>query len=181
MVKENPALNANLVRTLAACLGIAALCETTPGAVAKDFAVPAGEVVLTASGQIAQHNNGPALQLDREQLAALPQHHFRTTTVWTEGKSEFSGVLLKDFIAAVGATGSTIALTASNDYQIIIPMNEVYDDGPLLALEQDGKPLTMRTKGPVWLIYPYDDNAEYRSEKTFARSIWQLDRIDFED
>ena len=148
-------------------------------AAAEDFAAPKGQVILTASGLIAQANNSATLELDQDQLAALPQHSFTTATTWTEGTPTFQGVLLKDYIAAVGATGTTITLTALNDYQITMPMADVRDDGPMLAYLMDGKPMSLRDKGPVWLIYPYDANADYRTEQTYARSIWQLDRIEF--
>ncbi len=148
---------------------------------AETFNPPKGPIVLTVQGQIAAHNAQDGLALDADQLAALPQHSFSTSTVWTEGTSVFSGVLLKDFIAAVGAHGTVVTLTALNDYQINIPMAEMADDGPLLALEQDGKPLTARTKGPIWLIYPFDDNPAYRTEETYSRAIWQLDKISFSD
>ena len=87
--------------------------------------------------------------------------------------------MLKDFIAAVGATGTTINLTALNHYQITMPFADVKDDGPLLAYLMDGKPMSVHEKGPVWLVFPSDANADYRTEQTYARSIWQLDRIEF--
>ena len=49
----------------------------------------------------------------------------------------------------------------------------------MLAYLMDGKTMSVREKGPLWLIYPFDDNADYRSEETYAHSIWQIARIDF--
>lgn len=158
------------------------LCLTTAGvAVAQDFSAPQGEVILTVSGQIGKTNGEGTLQLDAAHYASLPQHEFTTSTTWTEGTPTFKGVLLKDLIAAVEATGGTINLTALNDYKISMPMADVRDDGPLLAYMMDGKPMSVRDKGPIWLVFPYDDNADYRTEQTYARSIWQLDRIEFAD
>lgn len=160
---------------MAAALG----AMTASGAQADGFAAPTGEVMLTASGAITVTNVEGTLALDIDQLAALPQHSFKTSTTWTEGVSTFQGVLLKDFIAAVGATGTTMNLTALNDYAISMPLADVKDDGPLLAYLMDGKTMSLRDKGPVWLVYPYDENPEYRTEQTYSRSIWQLDRIEF--
>lgn len=160
--------------------GLVALALLTTGlAHAQGFASPKGAVILTATGQITATNCAAGLQLDLDQLAALPQHSFATSTTWTDGITTFQGVLLKDYIAAIKATGSTITLTALNDYSIAIPMADVGNDGPLLAYLMDGKPMSLRDKGPIWLVYPYDANAAYRTEQTYARSIWQLDRIDF--
>ncbi len=160
-------------------LAVAVISLAALSARADEFAAPTGEVLLTASGQITAKNADDALKLDQAQLAALPQHSFTTSTTWTEGTPTFQGVLLKDYIAAIGATGTTITLTALNDYTISMPMADVKDDGPLLAYLMDGKTMSLRDKGPIWLVYPYDTNADYRTEQTYARSIWQLDRIEF--
>ena len=40
--------------------------------------------------------------------------------------------------------------------------------------------MSRRDKGPLWVIYPYHDNIDYRSETIYSRSIWQLDRIEAE-
>lgn len=157
----------------------AALVMAGSMAFAHDFAAPKGAVLLTATGSITATNNEAALALDQDQLAALPQHVFTTSTTWTEGTPTFQGVLLKDYIAAIGATGKTITLTALNDYKITMPLADVRDDGPMLAYLMDGKPMSLRDKGPIWLVYPYDANADYRTEVAYARSIWQLDRIEF--
>lgn len=160
---------------LAACL----IALATAAAVADDFAAPGGDVILTLSGMITATNGAAILRLDQTQLADLPQQGFSTATPWTEGTVSFQGVLLKDLISAVGATGGTITLTALNDYQITMPIAEVRDDGPLLAYLMNDQPMSLRDKGPVWLVFPYDSNADYRTEQAYARSIWQLDRIEF--
>ena len=82
-------------------------------------------------------------------------------------------------IAAVGATGSSVNMTALDDYVISMPTADVNDDGPMLAYLIDGKPMSVRDKGPIWLLYPYDENADYRTEESYSRSIWQLVRVEF--
>ena len=42
----------------------------------------------------------------------------------------------------------------------------------------NGDVMLVRNKGPLWVVYPYDENPEYRSEVIYSRSIWQLDRIE---
>jgi hypothetical protein len=153
-------------------------CLTTL-AWADDFTAPKGEVLLTIKGSIAATNLGDSLQLDQDQLAALPQTSFTTSTTWTSGTPTFQGVLLKDLIAAVGATGKTITLKAANDYAITLTTDDVKQDAPLLAYLMDGKTMSLREKGPVWMVYPYDQNDAYRTEETYSRSIWQLTEITF--
>lgn len=158
-----------------------ALALSTPAVLAEDMPAPTGEVILTVAGNISTTNGGGTLALDAELFASLPQHEFTTTTIWTDGSSTYSGVLLRDLLLAAGATGGTVTLTALNDYQITMPAADALEDGPLLANLSDGQPMSVRDKGPVWLIYPYDDVAAYRTEQTYARSIWQLTRIEIAD
>jgi hypothetical protein len=148
-------------------------------ALADDFAAPNGDVLLTITGSITAKNGADSLQLDYDQLASLPQTTFTTSTTWTPGTPTFTGVLMKDLIAAVGATGETITLTAANDYAITLPLDDVQADAPLLAFLMDGQPMSLRDKGPVWMVYPYDAEEKYRTEETYSRSIWQMTAISF--
>ncbi len=146
---------------------------------ADTFAPPKGEAIVTIKGAITASNTPDGLVLDLDQLKALPQHSFTTSTTWTEGKSTFQGVLLKDLIAAVGAYGTNVTITALDDYANTMPTTDAKEDGPMLAYLMDGKTMSVREKGPLWLIYPFDDNAEYRNEEVYAHSIWQIARIEF--
>ena len=145
-----------------------------------DFYAPAqGTPIVMVRGAITATNSADGLVLDLDQLKSLPQHSFTTSTPWTEAKATFQGVLLKDFIAAVGATGTTVTITALDDYTNSIPITDAKDDGPMLAFLKDGELISIRDKGPLWLIYPFDDNAEYQTEETYAHSVWQIARIEF--
>lgn len=161
--------------------GLAVVTLPAGQALAEQLPAPTGDVILRISGAIANTNVDGALALDADLLASLPQHSLTTGTMWTEGTATYSGVLLRDLLAAAGATGAEMTLRAVNDYHITMPTAAVADDGPLLAYLVDGKALSLRDKGPIWLIYPFDDVAEYRTEEYFARSIWQLDRIEVTD
>lgn len=156
------------------------ICSALPLA-AFDLPEPAGDVILTVSGAIATTNADGVAKFDIDLLNSLPQHSFTTTTIWTEGANTYQGVLLKDLLEAIGAAGSTISATALNDYQISFPASEIGDDAPLVAYLADGKPMSVREKGPLWLIYPFDGNSDYRTEETYARSIWQMDRLNIAD
>ena len=43
----------------------------------------------------------------------------------------------------------------ANDYAITLPLDDVQADAPLLAFLMDGQPMSLRDKGPVWMVYPY--------------------------
>ncbi|RYH00523.1 oxidoreductase, partial [Salipiger sp. IMCC34102] len=74
--------------------------------------------------------------------------------------------------------GGTLLATAINDYTVEIPVSDAVEGGPIIAYQMDGAEMQVRDKGPLWIVYPYDDTPEYRSEVIYSRSIWQLDRIE---
>ncbi|MBN9886945.1 oxidoreductase [Salipiger abyssi] len=144
---------------------------------AAELPAPAGPPLLTVTGQITRTNDGDSARFDRAMLEAMTQTSFTTRTIWTDGEQRFTGVALHDLLAALGATGSTIRATAINDYAVDIPREDWETGAPIIAHSNNGRPMSLRDKGPLWIIYPYDSDRAYQSEQVYARSIWQLDRI----
>ena len=101
----------------------------------------------------------------------------KTTTIWTTGEQTFVGVSLGAFLKAIDAKGSKLRATAINDYAVEIPVTDAVTGGPIIAYLLDGKEMSVRNKGPLWIIYPYDSSSDFRTEVIYSRSIWQLDRI----
>ncbi len=145
--------------------------------VAETIPDPSGDVVLTLSGVFQNENSGDSVKLDMDMLNALPQQSFLTTTIWTEGDVEFTGVSLRAVLDYVGFSGTRIEAIASNDYKIEIPASDVTEEAPLLAYLMNGEEMSSRGKGPLWIVYPYDSDVKFRTEVIYSRSIWQLERI----
>lgn len=186
---RNPAVRAAAIKggairgihgLLALIVLVAGLLTGQPSAHARPLGTPEGTVLLTVTGAIAQTNRGGAMAFDRAMLKQLPRTSFTTATIWTEGAHRFTGVKLSDLLDAVAATGDTLRATALNDYEVKMPL-EAARDGALLAYAMDGEAMSVRDKGPLWIVYPYDADTAYQSETIYARSIWQLDRIHIED
>lgn len=144
---------------------------------AADLAKPQGETILTISGAITNFNGEGSAVFDAEMLARLPMVEFETSTTWTAGQQEFTGVSLVDLLAYVGSEGTSISATAINDYAVEIPLSEITDGAPILAYMMNGSPMSVRDKGPLWVVYPYDSDPKYQTEVVYSQSIWQLDRI----
>lgn len=108
----------------------------------------------------------------------MPQVAFATNTIWTEGEKRFSGVKLIDLLAVVQPKGSSLRLIALNDYQVEVALNDPMMRHALLATRIDDKAMSVREQGPIWIVFPYDSSADLRTEVAYARSIWQLNRID---
>jgi hypothetical protein len=121
---------------------------------------------------------GQVTPFDRSSLEAMRQATYRTSTIWTDGVREFRGVPLNEVLRAVGVTSGKVVFVATNDYSAEMPVEEVTADVPLLALTIDGHPMTLRDKGPVWVVFPYDQSTEYQSEVVYSRSVWQMVRIE---
>lgn len=119
------------------------------------------------------------LKLTEAELMAMPQVTIRTSTEFTDGVIAFSGPLARDVIARAGVGKATTAhLVAANDYAVDIPIADFFDYDVVLALVADGKRLTMRDKGPIWVVYPFDDHKALNDPIYNARSIWQLTTVE---
>lgn len=143
------------------------------------MAVPAvaEQVVLTISGDVLPPPDGEAWTFDMKALRALPSDRIETATIWTDGVQVFEGVPLNALLEHVGAADGIIEAVALNDYAVTIPTTDAVENGPILAYERNGGRISVRDKGPLWIVYPFDDNRDYKSEEYYSRSIWQLDRL----
>lgn len=147
-------------------------------AVAQDLPAPKGDVLLTVSGAVTTQNSETGVELDFAMLEELERRRVETSTIWTEGKQVFEGVSLSVLVEALGLEGTTLRASAVNDYAVDIPMSDAIEGGPIVAYLLNGAEMSLRDKGPLWIIYPYDENADFRTEVIYSRSIWQLNRIE---
>ena len=155
--------------TLLALPLMSAADQTAPGR--------AGRTVLTLSGDITAGGAQGRLDLDMAALAALPQHSFTTRTPWYPQPVQFTGPLLRDVLALAGARGHQLTAVALNDYRVDLPVADAQRWNVIVARLQDGKPMSVRQKGPLFIVYPFDDSEELRSERYYGRSAWQLRRL----
>jgi hypothetical protein len=141
-------------------------------------ASPSGPVILTVSGNIAHSGReGDEVQFDRAMLEALPQHEFETATPWTDGRSLYRGPLMRDLLTHLGIEGDSVHVEALNDYEAEIPISDFYDYDVILALAKDGIAIPIREYGPLWVLYPFDQDEALLSEKIRFRAVWQVMQI----
>lgn len=114
--------------------------------------------------------------LSRDQLSERHLKKITTTTPWTEGLQDFEGVPLKSLIQK-STENAQVRLSALNDYTVTLPASELNDEYPIVAFRRNGKELSVRERGPFWIIYPFDQ-PKFKSEKYFAQSVWQLKDIE---
>lgn len=157
-----------------------ACAAATPVVCAQGLDTPQGKTVLSVSGKIGEKNKGELAVFDMAMIEALPQHSFTTRTPWYDKPVKFTGPLLADVLAAVKASGTTVSAVAINDYKISIPIEDVGHHGVLMARLINDKPISVRHKGPLFVVYPFDKAAELRTSTYYERSIWQLKALDIQ-
>ena len=156
------------------------LFPTLAGAGQAALRPPAGEVLLRVRG-VAQHlqNLQEDAAFDFDMLQDLAVDSFTTRSPWAEAPQTFRGTPLSALLARLSIRQGTLRARASNDYVITIPVSDAVPEGPLIAWEVDGKRLDLRSRGPLWLIYPFDRDPRWRTERVYSSCIWQLNALDW--
>jgi len=164
-------MTTNGIFSLARAVFIAAIVATQGNAGTADATET--PVLEVTAGQVPDQT----FSLSVQDLRAIGVQDIVTSTIWTEGVHEFSGVPLYALLRHLDVTGSTIQAVALNDYAVSIPFSDARTGGAIVAFAIDGQPIPRREKGPLWIIYPFDQSPEYRTETVYSRSIWQLNRL----
>jgi len=139
---------------------------------------PAGPVLLTISGAIEVRNSAEGAAFDMAMLEKLPQRSFLTKTPWYPSPRKFTGVPLSELLTAVRAHGKTVNAIALNDYRVEIPVDDAIHHEAMVAYLLDDKPMLVRDKGPLVVIYPFDARPELRSAINYSRAAWQLKALE---
>ena len=150
------------------------------GAAAQPAAPPAAVLTIIGSRLGPPAKAGRAA-FDVGALQQLTQRKIVSATPWYSSVSEFTGPLLRDVLKAAGANldgGSSLRCTALNDYRVEIPLADVRRFDVVVAHLFNGKPMSVREKGPLFIIYPFDEQPQLRTTTYFSRCIWQLKSIE---
>lgn len=167
-----------LFRLVIACLIAAQLWCAAPLAQAQSLPPLTGPVVLTVTGLDQTAFPGGKMEFDLAMLQALGASEITTSSIWTEGAHVYTGVMIKTLAQQIKSGDHALRFHALNDYAVDIPAADTNDVAPMLAYEADHAPMSVRDKGPLWVIYPFDAGAEFRTDTTFSRSIWQVSAIE---
>ncbi|MDR5651143.1 oxidoreductase [Ruixingdingia sedimenti] len=159
-------------RVLGLGLGLAAGLTAAPlRALAPDAESP----LLTVSGLIGPEDaEGVEITFDDAMLAALPQVGFTTATIWTSGPHHYSGPSLLSVLALAGARGKRVTAVAANAYRSTLAIDALEDTAPIITRRIDGQPFGLRERGPLWIMFPFDEAPRFRTERHFAQCVWQL-------
>lgn len=154
---------------------IVLMCSFAPAlGGAQSLQSPTGPVVLTVRGDINAFNTEDSAEFDLRMLQNIGVAEIETSTVWTEGVNQFEGVELYDLMLFLGVQTGTILASAIDYYEVEIPVSDAIPNGPIVAYRMNGEEMSIRDKGPLWIMYPFDTRSEYATTEYFGRSIWQL-------
>ncbi len=156
------------------------LLLTGCAATAQAATPPAAVLTITGS-RLGPPAQAGRVALELAALQQLAQRKILSATPWYSSVSEFTGPLLRDVLKAAGAglDGSgSLRCTALNDYRVEIPLDDVRRFDVVVAHLFNGKPMSVREKGPLFVIYPFDEQPQLRTSTYFGRCIWQLKSIE---
>ncbi|TJZ71036.1 hypothetical protein [Chitiniphilus eburneus] len=136
--------------------------------------------VLVVRGAATAGEAPQVRTFDDAELAALPQYGYTVTTPWYPKPQHFEGPLLRDILKAAGLPGRQLSLRALNDYMIAVPRDDAERYDVIVARKRNGKPMSVRDKGPLFVMYPFDKVPALQQTEYFRRCVWQLSEIDLE-
>ncbi len=121
---------------------------------------------------------GEETALSEADVLALPQAAINTENEFVDAMTSFEGPLGREVLALLGEGGSTVVLTAVNDYAVEVPVADFANYDVVFALSADGERFSRRDKGPIWVVYPMSDHQELQDPVYNSRLIWQLVKVE---
>ena len=127
---------------------------------------------------LVDEQSGVSFALSYHEIIKYGQSSINTSTPWTDGVSHFNGVPLKSLLVDVVPEFKNIIVKAHNDYTATISRADLDGNDVILAWSIDGKQLTLRDKGPYWIVFDLDALGAYRSQY-LNKMVWQVRSIHF--
>jgi hypothetical protein len=161
------------LKTLLTAAGVATGLLLSFGATAQS-----DDKILTVSGRIGRTNtpDHKSYVFSYAELKSLGNAHITSTTRYV-GTASFDGPRIRDILKAVQADpkATEVAVVALDGYQKSIPISDFKSWDVITAHTQDGKRLTVETKGPLWIMYPNDQHpGELLNNETTTKLVWSL-------
>ncbi|WP_240798150.1 MULTISPECIES: oxidoreductase [unclassified Vibrio] len=124
------------------------------------------------------NDHGKKAYFTLEQLLAHADQEIMTDTPWTQDNTKFVGVSAQELLKLIGRDNADLKVVALNNYWSTIPYSDIEKYNPLFAVKKDGEVMSVRDKGPIWVIYPLTDFDELNNEVLHSRMVWQVSQIE---
>lgn len=134
-------------------------------------------VLLVVEGSAGAENDGVTAHFTMDDLRRLPSVSFETETIWFTGSQRFTGVPVAVLMRQLGVRKGMLKMIASDNFSRNISLSIAVENGAIIAYQRNGALMTVRNKGPLRLVYPFDDYPPLKRDELFSNAIWQLVRI----
>ncbi|TPE53458.1 hypothetical protein FJM67_06535 [Maribrevibacterium harenarium] len=134
--------------------------------------------ILTVTGAIKITNQPGKAVFDAAMLARLEQKVVVTHNPWSTSARRYRGVTPQALLDAVGADGNVLRIKALNNYITEVPVSDFRRFDVVFATHVDGEIMSVRSKGPIMLVYNFDSSPTLQAEVYYGRSIWQITSIE---
>ncbi len=148
--------------------------------------VPSGTAAATAVQLRLLRQGEPesaARVFELAELQALGRRTVVTRVPWARSAppGRWEGVPLSRLVAQLRGEGHDLRVSALNGYHAILPWSDISRFDPLLAWSFEGQPIRPRNKGPLVLVYPFDQHRELLGNEVYNdRSVWHVNRIEIQ-
>lgn len=116
-----------------------------------------------------------------EEILAMQQTTVVTKNDYVDEVTTFQGPTLRSVLEEMDvARDATLKMVALNDFTSEVPATDAFEYDVILAVLFNGETMSVRDKGPIWVIYPMDDNPELHDDIYNDRLVWQLRTISVE-
>ena len=143
----------------------------------QQIPVPPGAPALTVTGELSGANHRGTVELDVATLNAMGLVQVEVYEPWEKERLSFRAVDLADVlaVAGIGRDATSLHLTALDDYEVDLTMDEIRTGGILVATQTgSGQPLPVENGGPSRIIFTDGTKAGAASEQW----IWSLKSIE---
>jgi hypothetical protein len=129
--------------------------------------------VLTITGNVPH----APVSLSVDELEAMGLESMTTVTPWHDGPVTFEGIPMERLMAHAGVETGQIEVAALNNYFVQMPLDAVIKAEGLVATRKNGTRMPVPDKGPLFLIFPFSDRPELKTESYYSWSVWQIRQI----
>lgn len=119
------------------------------------------------------------ITVDLDALEAMRQAEIETSTPWTVGVQLFRGATGAQLLAKAPAGVKWAVVRAHNDYVATIPVEDLRDGAAIFATRRNGARMSLRDKGPVWVVYDLDELSHEDRILIEPRMVWQVRSVEF--
>ena len=140
---------------------------------------PEGRVILEVIGALAKPNKNGKLLFDRATLEKIGVIRYPNKNKWYSEEVVFEGVSMKALLDAVGVPDGSVKvrMRALDDFQSDAPLEDFKKWPVMLALKMNGEYMSIKNKGPIWVVYPTHIDPEVGMPAFQAKWVWQLHEL----